>query len=363
MNMAMDRSGRIDASVQAEDTRPAAFFQEAYQAFQRAEEAAGGPADRFYNIGEYMVRLRFAGSALIPFITPALEHLAAKHGSAPALTVCLWDRASTHTEMPPCPWATDDYDARGEVRDYNNDRIHIAFHLGAGVLSMLDTRLDLALCWIRDARQLPYYRSAAPLLTILHWWMRNRGRQLGHAAAVGTPRGGVLIPGKSGSGKSTIALACLHSELLYIGDDYVLLSGQPIPFAYSLYNSAKLDPDHIKRFPHLWPTVSNPGRLDKEKALIFLHNHYPHKVTMGFPVRAILLPCITGLPETRLEKASPAASLIALAPSTIFRLPGARHEAFQNLADFVKQVPSYVLELGTDLVKIPGVILGLLSEN
>jgi len=351
------------SSPGAEDAGPIAFFSAAYWAFQRAEQAVGGPVDRFYIIGGYPIRLRFAGPALIPFIAPALEHLAARPNPAPALTICLWDSASTRTKMPPCPWATDDYIARGEVRGYNDEHIHTAFYLGSGILNMLDTTLNVAILWIRDAGLIPYYETAAPLRTILHWWMRDHERQFVHAAAVGTPRGCVLLAGKGGSGKSTTTLACLPSELLYVGDDYVLLSRQPTPFVYSLYNSAKLDADYIQRLPHLLPAVSNSERLDMEKALIFLHDHYPHKVAKGFPVRAILLPRFTGLLGTTLKKASPAASLTALAPSTIFQLPGAGQEAFQSLASFVRQVPSYVLELGTDLTMIPEVVLSLLSGD
>jgi hypothetical protein len=151
--------------------------------------------------------------------------------------------------------------------------------------------------------------------------------------------------------------------LLYVGDDYVVLSREPLPFVYSLYNSAKLDADHVQGLPHLLSAVRFSKRLDTEKALLFLHDRYPEKVARGLPVRAVLLPQVTGLPETRLKKASPVASLTALAPSTLFQLPGAGRQAFQKLSEFVKQVPSYVLELGTDLSCIPDVILGLLSEG
>ena len=198
--MLADPLNQLDSPVKAEGTSPATFFKKAYQTFQQAEKLAGGPVNRFYTIAGYTIQLRFAGPALIPFITPALEHLTAEPGSTPALTVCLWDSASTRTKMPPPPWSADDYIARGEVRGYNNDHIHTFFHVGAGALSMLDTRQDLALHWIRDARQLPYYESAAPLRAILHWWMRNHGCQLVHGGAVGTPLGGVLLAGRGGSG-------------------------------------------------------------------------------------------------------------------------------------------------------------------
>lgn len=344
-----------------EVSNPSPFFEAVCQAFQLAEEARQGPVDRFYAIGGHTVRLRFAGPALLPFITPALKHLATKPFSTPSLTVCLWDSASTGTTMPPPPWSTDDYIIRGEVRGYNDGRILAALNIDAGVLSILDTRLDLAVLWTRDARQIPYYETAAPLRAILHWWMRKYGCQLVHGGAVGTSEGCALVAGKGGCGKSTTALACLGSGLFYLGDDYVLLSEEPAPFVYSLYNSAKVAARDVGRFPYLLSAVSNSDKLETEKAVIFLHSHYPEKLATGLPLRAILLPRVTGLPETRLKKASPGASLRALAPSTIFQLPGASKKDFQSITALVRQVPSYILELGCDICRIPDAIIGLLS--
>jgi hypothetical protein len=361
--MVTNQLNRPNALAGVEETRPVAFFKTVYQTFQRAEQVAGGSIDRFYTIGGHTIQLRFAGPALIPFITPALEHLRAELGSTPALTVCLWDSVSTHTEMPPPPWSADDYIARGEIRGYRSNHIHTVFHVGAGVLNMLDTRQDLALYWVRDAHQLPYYESAAPLRAIWHRWMRNYGRQLVHGGAVGTSRGGVLLAGRGGSGKSTTTLACLSSELAYVGDDYCLLDTDTSPYVYSLYNSAKLDADSVQQFPHLAPAISNADRLDTEKALLFLNGFHSVKIASGFPIRTILLPHITHLSETRFKKASPAASLAALAPSTIFQSAGADRKDFQNLGAFVRKVPSYVLELGTDVSGICNVILDLLSKD
>lgn len=131
---------------------------------------------------------------------------------------------------------------------------------------------------------------------------------------------------------------------------------------YSLYSSAKLDPGHIQHLPQLAPLVSNRKELPNEKALIFLQEHCPERLSEGFPVRAIVLPRVTGRPDTRYRAASPAACLTALAPSTVFQLAGAGSEVFRYLSAFVRQVPSYVLDLGTDLSGIPDVVLSLLSE-
>ncbi|MGB0383497.1 MAG: serine kinase [Ardenticatenaceae bacterium] len=348
----------------ASESKPAAFFQTAYQAYKRAEEVMGGSIDRFYEIAGCPICLRFAGSALISPLAPALQHLATPPVPTPALTVCLWDSASTGTPMPPPPWAASDYLARQEIRGYNDERIQTTFDVGGGVLSMLDIKQNLALYWTRDAERVPTYERAEPLRALLNHFLRHHGRHLVHAGAVGSKTGGVLLAGKSGSGKSTTALACLDSELLYASDDYCALATEPAPYVYSLYNSAKLDVEHMShRVPHLRAQISNPEELETQKALFFFHQHYPEKITTGFPLRAILLPHVTGRLESILVPASPIAALKALAPSTIIQLPGAGQAAFQAMAKLVKQVPCYHLELGTELARIPEVILKLLGEE
>jgi hypothetical protein len=349
--------------IRGEDTEPAAFFETVYQAFQQAAQVVGGSLDRFYSIDGHTIRLRFAGPALVPRITPALEHLATGPRSTPAFTVCLWDSASTGTNIPRPPWSGYVYTPRGDVCGYTNDRVYTAYHVGADVLNLLDTSRDLAIYCTRDARRLPSYETGAPLRTILHWWLRPYGRQFVHGGAVGTANGGVLLAGKGGSGKSTTALACLHSELVYVSDDYCLLAIDPVPYAYSIYSSAKLSPENIYRVPYLRSAISNADRLDTQKALFFLQQHYPEKLVTGFPIRAILLPQITGRLETTLTPASSMASLSALLLSTMRQLPGADKATLGIIEQFIEQVPSYHLELGTDLAQIPEVILGLLSED
>lgn len=350
-------------SGRSEDARPVAFFRAVSQAFQQAEQVAGGQVDRYYTIGDHTIRLRFAGPALVPFVTPALAHLAAGPDQPPALTVRIWDSASTHTQMPPPPWNEVDYDRGGEIWRFSNERFSALFQPDVSIMNMLDSEKNQAIYWICDCRDLRFYEKASPLRTLLYWWMGGHDRQMVHAAATGNSKGGVLIAGKGGSGKSSTSLVCLHSGLLYVGDNYVLLSQDPTPFAHSLYNSCTLHAPHMhQRFPWLVAKTSNREKLDAEKALLFLHEHYPESVATRVPIKAILLPEITHQSKTRLRRISPAQSLVSLAPSSMFILPAAGEEDFRYMASFVRRVPSYVLELGTDLTAIPGEILGLLSR-
>lgn len=339
-------------------SRAVEYFQSVYELFQSAQQATG-PTERNYRIGGYHIRLNFAGAALLS-LTRALEHLAIDDRSSPDLTICLWDSESTGQRMPARPWQDEDFLARGVIQGYNTERIYTAFQHGSAAVSVLDNERDLAVFWSPDPA-VPYWEKGSPLRTILHWWLLNRGLQLVHAAAVGNAAGGVLIGGKGGTGKSTTALACLDSNLSYAGDDYTLLGMDSGPVVHSLYNSAKLNRDQVQRFPALVPKVDNLDDSEEEKALLFVNEHFPARVAMRLPVRAILLPRVTGLPDTQLKRVSVAMALAALAPSTIFQLPRAGNEAFKFLVTFARQLPCFSLEVGTDLSTIPPVIERLLA--
>jgi hypothetical protein len=332
-----------------------AYFDALYDAFRSAQRA-GGSVERSYAIGSVVVRLRFAGPALVSVMTPAIAHLAIEGGRRPELTICLFDQVSTGTVMPARPWALGDHGARGEIRGFNTRRIRTVYDAAERALRMADLDRTVAIFCARDAEAVPYYERGAPLRSILHWMMGAHGRQLVHAAAVGTPGGGALLAGRSGSGKSTAALACIGSSLRYAGDDYVLVDRSSPPHVYSLYSTAKVHSEQVERIPHLRALVDNSAHLATEKALIFLAQHLPDRLAPGFPVRALLMPRITGRSQTRLVPASAAAALAALAPTTVFQLPGEGHRTFETLSLLVRQVPCHWLDVGTDLARIPDAI-------
>src|SRR5262249_37784676 len=155
------------------------------------------------------VRLSFAGDGLVAQVLPALSHLLADPVAAPQLAIQIWDAQSTRTRLPARPWADGARGARGEIAGYNDDDIATVFQADFDGLSMFSRRRATALFWVPGASALPAYARAKPLRTILHLWLAGRGQQLAHGAALGTPQGGVLLVGKSGSGKSTTALAAL----------------------------------------------------------------------------------------------------------------------------------------------------------
>lgn len=360
--MTVSPTAKIARTRLGEGPTPEAYVEALTETFTNAADACGGPLDHFFDLAGFRVRVRFAAEAVADRFRDALAHRATFPGPA-ALTVCVWDSSSTGISLPGEAWEWSDCWRRGLVYGFNNQRFRTLFQHGSQTFSILDARHNVAFHWMQDVSRCPYFESGAPFRYIFHWWLSQQGRYLVHAGAVGTSAGGVLLAGKGGSGKSSTTLACLPSDLLHVGDDYVLISERPHPFVYSLYQSAKLHTDQLSVFPHLAGAVWNATRLEHEKAMVFLNRGYAHKLADGFPIKAILLPQVTGLRDTRLHPATAAQALAALVPSTVVQLHGLDREALQAMVDIVHRVPSFVLELGTDRARIPNIIQQVLTPS
>jgi hypothetical protein len=324
-----------------------AFAEALEAAFDRAAARRGGAVARTYRIGDHAVRLRLAGPALDAPLTPAWRHLEGP-GAPPALTVSAWDGASTGVGLPPAPWGADAYLPQGRIRGFDDGPVLAAHDAGTGILNVLDRERGRATWWTPDAAALPSWETGAPLRILVHWWVADRGLQLVHAAAVATAAGAALLVGRGGSGKSTTALACLRAGLGYLADDYCLVASDP-PRVFSLYGTAKLDGAMLARFPELAGRVRNPDRPAGEKAVLVLPAAGAGGLRPAAPLRALVVPRVSGADPPRLRPAARAEALRALAPSTIFQLPGAGAGALGRLGAVVRALPAFVLELGPDL--------------
>lgn len=333
------------------------FLGAAEQAFRDAAERAG-LVEKSYRIGGHLVRLRFAGEAMLPLIAPALEHLNVPPAAEAELTVCVWDSESTGVGLPQAPWNPGDDAARAQIVVRNWDGVEVALFTGSGQLNTLDRRRGFGLHYVPSATLCP--PTGSPLLTIMHWWTRAHGLHLIHAGAVGFEHGGALLVGRGGSGKSTAALSCLNSRLGYLGDDYCLVSGGAEPYAHSLYNSGKLLPSQLAKLPFLASLSANHAQPGSEKEIVFVHRHFPEKLLPGFPVRTILVPRIVD-GVARAVQISPAEALKALAPSTLLQLKGADRYDLEAMAALVRAAPCYRLEVNRDLAAIPALIEELLA--
>jgi hypothetical protein len=345
--------------------RASAYFDEVFARVTAAHRRIGW-AERRFRIAGRSVDIRATGPAIAAALTRAFAHLAAASPDEPALTVYLADKDAV--DLPACPWnlptapAVSSEPGAGPVTHVRDERIDALWSVDGASLSMIDHAARTAVFWTRSPERVPYYDRAAPLRAILDWWGRHHGWHVLHAGAIGTERGGVLVIGKAGSGKSTTVLACLGAGFLYAGDDGVAVTVSPVPFAHSLYCTAKLEPGHLTMaLPQLTALLAGSEQTYLGKRMFFLDRDPSSELSAGFPLRAVLLPRVTGAGRASARRASSVEGLLALAPSTLFQLPGARPERLRHMAELFQRVPAHVLELGRDLTTVAPIIRSILD--
>ena len=310
-----------------------------------------------------MVQAQIVGERLAARLTPALAHLATTVQTPIALTIYLCESATSGVAMPPMPFQVEKQCGQEDRSGYfvDDERFRIFYQPAAQTLCLLDDRRHCAYYWIDDARHLPLSQGGAPLLTLLHWWFGKHGGQVVHGAAIGTAAGGALLVGKSGSGKSTTALAGLAAGLFYVADDYCLVRHGAEPMVHSLYSSGKLHFADLLRFPRLQSARTGTAYTQADKALFFFAEDFADQIVPALPLKALLLPVITENRQTRWHEISPSAALLALAPSTVLQLVGDKQQTMQQLSQLVRQLPCYRLALGREIQAIPAAIAELLA--
>ena len=220
-----------------------------------------------------------------------------------------------------------------------------------------------AFLWIPDMNRLAAWEKAAPIKAILHAVSTALGMQLLHGGGVGTEQGGVLLSGPGGAGKSTTAICCLGSNLKYLADDYCLLDQRGEPILHNLYTSAKLRPENLHRFKHLKDLFRwDPTQLGA-KPTIFMHERFAESSIDSFPIRALVVPNVTGEVETTWDRCKVGDAWRAIAPSTIAQLPFCEREAFDQVSRLIHRLPTYRLHVGTDLSLIPSSIEAILADS
>ncbi|MGI8927590.1 MAG: hypothetical protein ACR2HN_13245, partial [Tepidiformaceae bacterium] len=328
----------------------------------RLAQTAAGTTERHFRIAGYAVRICFAGAAMVPFITGPLAHLAAAPSPAPDLTVRCWDSRSSGVLLPAGVGGVEQYIAAQRTGRLGGSSIRAAIRRPDYGLSMLDPSASEAIYWLAAA-SVPPIGSGSPLLVILAWWMGAHGRQLVHAAAVGLPgKGGLLLTGGSGSGKSTSSLLALQAGMDFAGDDYCLVNTEGPPYVHSLYSSAKLVAAKVDagRSP---VTLDVPGRLEFEKYIYLLAGSYSGQLVAGMRLRAVVAPAPSALPEPRLSALAAGDALRSLAPSTLLQVKGLEPGALALMGRLVSTLPCYRLELGGTPAAIPAALRALLEEG
>jgi len=339
------------ADVAPDDSAESRF---AAEVFAATDGAMTGPESSAHHldVAGVPVMLEFAGPGIAELLMPALQHLEDAPNVAPQPEVRLqvWDSISTGVEMPPPPVPRSAFTPRGDLIGFGTGRYLIAFHWSESSVCLLDREAGRGVYWVQDARNLPYWSRSAPLRTLLHWTLMDRGRHLVHGAVVGDAQSGVLLVGKGGSGKSTTALRCLAAGMHYLGDDYVAVAADP-PRAYSLYSTAKLfvaDSRPVGR-----PLM--PLAPEDEKVVLAL-DEPAARLTRELPLRALATLRFCDQEASALERVDRETLLHAATFTTLAQLPHAGAPLHRLMQDLMSQVETMRVRLGCDPDSVVSVV-------
>ena len=297
-----------------------------------------------YRIAGYPVLVRVAGTQAAADVDKALCHLRATEEEAPELTIEIW----SDDEVGPLGWAPwpEDADTNGTITISKNDRFILTQRPSSVML--LDRCESRIVGCLRGRDRIFQDERARPFHRLLSIWLNDRDIQFIHSGLVARGSEGLLLAGKSGSGKTSASIACYLGGLTFLSDDYVALQAldERTFVGHSLYATCLID--RIERFPSLVPFAHTPNYDFETKHSIYLTDHPGGSFASDIRLAAIILPNVVNKPHTTYRPAKPMEAMLSLAPSSIWILPGAAGLSLEKLSGLVTTVPSFWIELGWD---------------
>jgi hypothetical protein len=282
----------------------------------------------------------------------SLMHLKREDHSTGGIGSIVWvDRSRLNEYIPSPPIAQDQYNGYGQrgFLHWNDWKLLHAPTIGLEIGYHIPTKSGVVVT--NGGGHLSIYDRATPFQSIIHWILEDAGWHMAHAAVIGYEGEGALLVGNSGSGKSTTALSCLvNPDMQYLCDDKCMLSLDPEPRAFAIYNAVKLNHDVKDRFPFFNDMIVGTDEFAKKgKNLAFLYPELKDKMVTTLPISSILIPRIKSGIKHGISPASPADAFRVFGPSTSIWVPLSGPSNYRFLRSFTERIPCFYLDLAPDL--------------
>jgi len=326
--------------------------------------AVSGRLRSAFTIAGRTIHLIVAGDQLGNALAHPFAHLPPGSETVePDLTISAKDRSESG------PPLIDSY-ASGRAWNYRGHRVTASpdgrfvahFIEQSGSVWCLDRMTRRITGFAEGGDRLTLFERGKTAQLLLPFWLETQRLELIHAALIARNGRGVLVAGPNGAGKSTSALSCLIAGFDYLGDDYIVLEGNPHEGfqGHSVYGCAFLEPHHLPRFPALIPYAISGPYPSEVKRLVLLRQAYPAQLAASARLQFLLLPRIGSHP-TAITRATKAEALRQLAPSSLLMLARPNAAALTRMATLVEQLDCFWLDLGPDIEAIPTLVEKLLD--
>jgi Glycosyl transferase family 2 len=327
----------------------AAAWAERFAAIEEAIRALGSPRPRrAYAIGSRTLEIAAPSSEAALWLDLPIRHLSAPPGSAAQLDVLIGHGPEPGLDAL---WAAG---GRG-AEDLRRPRLALGdgrqlvggLWPHAGVMGLLDRGRRRALLWVRDPGRASPADAATLFRALVAWWLAELDAVVVHAAAVAGPGGAALLVGPSGSGKSSTAVACFEAGLSVLGDDSVLCRAGEAE-VLSLCSCAHLHHGDLEDHHRALGAVRIGLADEGGKVVVDLAALDPERVPRRAPLRALVRLTMRPAGPSRLQPIARSRALAAMAPSSLFNVPGLRRRALSAMAAITRGAPAYELELSPD---------------
>lgn len=226
----------------------------------------------------------------------------------------------------------------------------------------LDLAGGQARVWLsEDWWNQPLKTQQDPWVLSLAWLLRERGIYALHASCVARDGQGLLIAGRSGSGKSSTALSLIHRGWDWLADDVVLLEPGAPARLHCLAQGFSFHPGLADRLPWLHGEVLGPKRFADIQTIL------PGCRLETCVAAGLLFPRVIDGQISRIERLSPAEALMALLHAVGGILAGGPPEQSQAqlaaLRDLIPGVPACRLHAAWDTFGEGALLEALLAEG
>jgi len=188
--------------------------------------------------------------------------------------------------------------------------------------------------------------------------LRSKDLFLIHAAALAKDGKGVLIPGFTRSGKTTLSIALLRGGFQFLSDDRPFLKKNEDGFELLAFPEAlDVTEQTLSFFPELRRSLNHIFNSERYKKEFSVDKVYPNAILNACCPKILLFPNIVDKEISQIKPLSKIEAIEKLLPHSLLVFEEkAAEKQFQFLCQFVEEMDCYCLDFGRDLLEVDRVI-------
>ncbi len=324
--------------------KPITYFDQVLALF---EELPSYHTDQL-SLADRKINLQTPSMELRGLFLPSLVHLVEEETSEqPELTIWYAEEKDLPRKLNAPPW--EGFNGQGYNASIDQEDVQLFFQPWQRQIFLYSRSKRTGIYWVNKSEDVPWWECTFSFRIIFHLWTQDLPAQLIHAGAMAKNGEAVLITGKSGSGKSTSCLNLLRAGYDYLGDDYVWVELADNLTVFTLYQTAKIEPENLEeRFLDWKPFIRNKADYLQQKAIFDIKDLFPKAAISSAVLKAVLLPTVFDQDYTSFKRTNPVNALMAMAPTTLHHLPHNRDISYQKMITISSKLTCYNWCLGRE---------------